>query len=73
MAHAEQEHANAEAPSDDEPPSDGEDDRASHHTDLHQALLLQEVAAIASLHTQAVAVQNIRNHITVVLDLNSGN
>ena len=43
------------------------------NTDLHQALLLQEAAAIANLHSQAVAVQNIRNLVTVVLDLNAGN
>jgi hypothetical protein len=75
LARAEQERAAAGAPGaddDDEPPSD-EEDRTSNHHDLHQALLLHEAAAIANLHAQAIAVQNIRNLVLVVLDLNSGN
>ncbi|XP_066324232.1 uncharacterized protein [Miscanthus floridulus] len=74
LARAEQERAAAGAPTD----GDDEDDLSDHasdhndNTDLHQALL-QEAAAIANLHSQAVAVQNIRNLVTVVLDLNVGN
>ena len=40
--------------------------------DLHHALLLHEAAAIVNLHAQAVAVQNIRSLIPIVLDV-SGN
>ncbi|XP_066374667.1 uncharacterized protein [Miscanthus floridulus] len=75
LARAVQERSAAGAPAD----GDDEDDLSDHasdhndNTDLHQALLLQEAAAIANLLSQAVAVQNIRNLVTVVLDLNAGN
>jgi hypothetical protein len=39
--------------------------------DLHSALLLQEVAALFNLHAQAVAVNNIRSLVHIVLDVNS--
>ncbi|XP_039788363.1 uncharacterized protein LOC120654781 [Panicum virgatum] len=39
--------------------------------DLHDALLIHEVAALLNLHTQAVAVQNIKSLVPVVLDINS--
>ncbi|XP_039827512.1 uncharacterized protein LOC120689272 [Panicum virgatum] len=61
-------------------PSDADtDDRDDDGTppdsgprDLHHALLLHEAAAIVNLHALAVAVQNIRSLIPVVLDV-SGN
>ena len=36
-------------------------------------MLHHEVVALLQLHSQAVAVSNIRNHITTVLDVDSGN
>jgi hypothetical protein len=39
--------------------------------DLHSALLLQEAAALLNLHAQAVAVNNIRSLVHIVLDVNS--
>jgi len=39
--------------------------------DLHGALLIHEAAALPNLHAQAVAVQNIRSLVPVVLDINS--
>jgi hypothetical protein len=39
--------------------------------DLHSALLLQEAAALLNLHAQAVAVNNIRSLIHIVLDVDS--
>ena len=41
-------------------------------SDLHGALLLHEAAALLNLHAQAVAVQNIRSLVLIVLDVNSG-
>jgi hypothetical protein len=40
--------------------------------DLHGAMLLQEAAALLNLHAQAVAVNNIRSLIPIVLDIDSG-
>jgi hypothetical protein len=40
-------------------------------TDLHSALLLQEAAALLNLHAQAVAVNNIRSLVHIVLDVDS--
>ena len=61
------------------PSSDDDDDQDtgghsldSSPQDLHHALLLHEAAAIVNLHAQAVAVQNIRSLIPIVLDV-SGN
>jgi hypothetical protein len=42
-------------------------------TDLHSALLLQEAAALLNLHAQAVAVNNIRSLVHIVLDVDSSN
>ena len=36
-------------------------------------MLLHKAMALLQLHTQAVAVNNIRNHVTTVLDVDSGN
>jgi len=36
-------------------------------------MLLHEAMALLQLHAQAVAVNNIRNHVTTVLDVDSGN
>ena len=36
-------------------------------------MLLHEAMTLLQLHTQAVAVNNIRNHVTTVLDVDSGN
>lgn len=41
--------------------------------DLHTAMLLHEAVALLQLHGQAVAVNNIQNHVTIILDVNSGN
>jgi hypothetical protein len=41
--------------------------------DLHSALLLQEAAALLNLHAQAVAVNNIRSLVHIVLDVDSNN
>jgi len=69
LARTAQERAAADAPDGDaDPLSDVSDPR-----DLRQALLLHEAAAIANLHAQAVAVQNIRALVPVVLDLNASN
>jgi hypothetical protein len=40
-------------------------------TDLHLALLLQEAAALLNLHAQAVAVNNIRSLVHIILDIDS--
>ena len=42
-------------------------------TDLRAAMLHHEAVALLQLHSQAVAVSNIRNHVTTVLDVDSGN
>ncbi|XP_062205181.1 uncharacterized protein LOC133907160 [Phragmites australis] len=42
-------------------------------TDLHSAMLLHEALALLNLHAQAVAVNNIRTHVPIVLDVDSGN
>jgi hypothetical protein len=39
--------------------------------DLHSALLLQEATALLNLHAQAVAVNNIRSLVHIVLDIDS--
>jgi hypothetical protein len=39
--------------------------------DLHSALLLQEAAALLNLHAQAIAINNIRSLIHIVLDVDS--
>jgi hypothetical protein len=39
--------------------------------DLHSALLLQEAATLLNLHAQAVAANNIRSLVHIVLDVNS--
>jgi hypothetical protein len=39
--------------------------------DLHSALLLQEAAALLNLHAQAVAVNNIRSLVHIILDVES--
>jgi hypothetical protein len=41
--------------------------------DLHSTLLLQEAAALLNLHAQAVAVNNIRSLVHIVLDVDSNN
>ena len=41
--------------------------------DLRAAMLHHEVMALLQLHSQAVAVSNIRNHVTTILDVDSGN
>lgn len=37
-------------------------------SDAHQAMTLHEAAVVLNLHAQAVAVQNIRSLIPVILD-----
>jgi hypothetical protein len=41
--------------------------------DLHSTMLLREAAALLNLHTQVVAINNIRSLIPIVLDVDSGN
>ena len=41
--------------------------------DLHSTMLIQEAAALLNLHAQAVAVNNIRSLVLIVLDVDSGN
>ena len=41
--------------------------------DLRAAMLHHEAVALLQLHAQAVAVSNIRNHVTTILDVDSGN
>ncbi|XP_066392627.1 uncharacterized protein [Miscanthus floridulus] len=41
--------------------------------DLRAAMLHHEAVALLQLHSQAVAVSNIRNHVTTILDVDSGN
>jgi len=41
--------------------------------DLASTILLDEAMALLQLQAQAVAVNNIRNHVTTVLDVDSGN
>lgn len=39
--------------------------------DLRAAMLLQEAAALLTVHSQAIAITNIRSLVTVVLDVDS--
>ena len=41
--------------------------------DLHFAMLLQQATAFLNLHAQAVAINNIRSLVPIVLDVDSGN
>ena len=52
---------------------DDQDDESSDVGDfhLHEALLQQEASVLLNLHAQAVAVQNIRSLVPLVLDINS--
>jgi len=52
-------------------PEHPDDDADPEDDDVHSAS--SEAAAIAHLHTQAAAVQNIKNLIPIVLDLQSSN
>lgn len=58
-------------------PEDAEEDASSlsdgSRPSVHAAMVLQEAAAVLNLHAQAVAVQNIRSLVHVILDVNSGN
>ena len=36
-------------------------------------MLHHEVVALLQLHSQAVTISNIRNHVTTILDVDSGN
>lgn len=51
----------------------GADDDKSLASDVDNALLFHEAAALLNLHAQAVAVQNIRSLVPFVLDVTSGN
>jgi len=53
------------------PPAHEDDDKSVH--DVHVAMLLHEEATVLNLHAQAVAVQNIRSLVPVVLDVTTGN
>jgi hypothetical protein len=41
--------------------------------DLASAMLIHESMALLQLHAQAVTVNNIRTHVTIILDVDSGN
>ena len=73
LARAECERANAPPPSDDEDDAKEDASDAGGPSDLHHTLLLHEAAAFVNLHVQAMAVQNIRSLISVVLNVSSGN
>jgi hypothetical protein len=47
------------------------DSSAPAPTDIHGAMLLQEVAALLHLHAQVVAVSNIRSLVHIILDIDS--
>jgi hypothetical protein len=53
------------------PPHDDGTSSAPAPVDLHGAMLLQEAATLLNLHAQAVAVNNIRSLIPIVLDVDS--
>jgi hypothetical protein len=73
LARADRERAAAKAAAAALAPSPHEGETpASVPLDLHGAMLLQEAAAL-NLHAQAVAVNNIRSLIHIVLDVDSGN
>jgi hypothetical protein len=55
------------------PPHDDGASSAPAPVDLHGSMLLQEATALLNLHAQAVAVNNIRSLIPIVLDVDSGN
>ena len=71
LAHAAKERAAAAAPG---APSGASSSTSSpSHPDLASAMLLHEAMALLQLHAHAVAINNIRNHVTTVLDVDSGN
>ncbi|XP_062184578.1 uncharacterized protein LOC133888376 [Phragmites australis] len=45
--------------------------QAAHASQVQQVLILYEAAALSNLHAQAVAVQNIKALVPIVLDLSS--
>ena len=53
------------------PPAHEDDDKSVH--DVHSAMLLHEATTVLNLHAQAIAVQNIRSLVPVVLDVAAGN
>jgi len=75
--------ANERAAADTPPSDDDEPDATKDHDDgkphpaldsnIQQAMFMHEAATILNLHAQAVAVQNIRSLIPVVLDLATSN
>ena len=72
---AAQERAAADPPLED-PPEDRDEVASSlfdgPRTSVQAAIALQEATAVLHLHAQAVAVQNIRHLVRVVLDVTSG-
>jgi len=75
LERAAQERAAADPPLED-PPEDRDEDASSlfdgPRTSIQAAIALQEATAVLHLHAQAVAVQNIRHLVRVVLDVTSG-
>jgi hypothetical protein len=54
------------------PPHDDGASSVPVPVDLHGAMLLQEAAALLNHHAQAVAINNIRSLVPIVLDIDSG-
>ncbi|CAN6168496.1 unnamed protein product [Urochloa humidicola] len=71
LALAAQEHAAADTADPPPPPPSVHDDKKP--ADVNDAMLLHEAAAVLNLHAQAVAVQNIRSLIPIVLDITADN
>ena len=75
LERAAQERAAADPPLED-PPEDRDEVASSlfdgPRTSVQAAIALQEATAVLHLHAQAVAVQNIRHLVRVVLDVTSG-
>ena len=65
--------ARAPPASDEERDDDDSSALSEHPADVNAALLIHEAAAVLNLHAQAVAVQNIRSLIPIVLDMAFGN
>ena len=55
------------------PKSSGAPPGGAPMPDLHAAMLHHEAMALLQLHSKAVAVSNIQNHVTTILDVDSGN
>jgi len=73
LARAAKERATAAAAVAPEPSGAAPGGTSAPPPDLRAAMLHHEAVALLQLHAQAVAVSNIRNHVTTILDVDSGN